>query len=734
MTVTTRQSYCRLCHNVCPILVDVEDGRAVKVVGDPAAPIHKGYICIKGRAIPELENSPTRLLHSMKRVGSTFSPIRSADAIAEIAERVKAILDQHGPRSVALYFGTSIAGKGLPAVRMTEAFMDAIGSPMRFTANTIDQPGKMIAKGLHGHWGAPVHAAPDVLVMFGRNPLISHSGQDIGHQGHYFKQLREQGTKLIVVDPRRTELVARAYLHLQIRPGEDIAVLAAMLHVILKENLYDAAFVEENVDGVELLRTAVEPYTPSYAAERAGVDATDLVRAARVLAGARRGSVKAGTGPAMGTGHGTLAEYLILSLNALCGNYLRAGDPIPNPGALCPPFEQKAQALSPFPAYGFGEKLRVRGFANTLAGLQTSALAEEILLPGEGQVRALFVVTGNPVAAWPDQLLTIKAMNALDLLVSVDVEMSQTAKLADYVIAPTMPLEVPSHTMMADWLLTYHNGAGGFPVPTAHYTPPVTSRPAGSDLIEEWELFYDLAVRLGLPLTMNTGFPFSDAPPAPIALDMERKPTTDDLLELMTVNSRIPLAEVKSHPSQAVFPADGAVVRPKDPGWAGRLSVGDAEMMRDLGEIARSGDVTSIMGEGFDFRFICRREKQFFNSATNVPATNRGRSHNVAYLHPDDLAELGLAEGDLATITSIRASIVAVVGADQGLRRGIVSMTHNFGGDQDEDADVLAIGSPAGRLLPVDMVYDRYSGMPLMSNIPVKISPVPGGPAAHTAG
>jgi anaerobic selenocysteine-containing dehydrogenase len=113
---------------------------------------------------------------------------------------------------------------------------------------------------------------------------------------------------------------------------------------------------------------------------------------------------------------------------------------------------------------------------------------------------------------------------------------------------------------------------------------------------------------------------------------------------------------------------------------------------------------------------------QFYNSATNVPSTNRGRPHNLAYLHPDDMAELGLADDDVATITSVRASIPAVVAADKGLRRGMVSMVHNFGGAPDEDADVRTIGSPAGRLLPVDMVYDRYSGQPLMSNIPVKVT------------
>jgi anaerobic selenocysteine-containing dehydrogenase len=724
MTHTTHQSFCRLCHNACPIVVDVEDGRATKVVGDESSPIHKGYVCVKGRAIPELENSPTRLLHSMKRDGDTFSPIASSDAVAEIAGRLRQILDTHGPRSVAIYVGTSIAGKSPAAFRMTEAFMDAIGSPMRFTANTIDQPGKMIAKGFHGFWMAPLPTEPDVLVLLGRNPLVSHAGATLGDPGDYFKRFRARGATLIVVDPRRSQVAARADIHLQIHPGEDVAVLAGMVHVILEEGLHDAAFVADNVDGVDRLRAAVAPYTPSYVAQRAGIDAEDLVRTARLFAGAKHASARAGTGPNMGTGHGTLCEYLVLALHALCGSYLREGDKVPNPGTLFPKHQQKAQAFGPFPAYDFGERLRVRGFADTAAGLQTAALPEEILLPGEGQVRALFVVTGNPVAAFPDQLLTIKAMKSLDLLVSLDVEMSQTAKLAHYVIAPTMSLEVPGLTLPQDWLLAYSNGAGAYPVPAAQYTAPVTSRPEGSDLLQEWEFFYDLAAKLDLQLEMRPGFPLMDDVPDPVALDMEHKPTSDDLFELMAMNSRIPLAEVKKHPGVAVFPSD-AVVGPKDPGWEGRLHVDEPEMLRDLEAIASSGDVTEPMAEGFDFRLLCRRVMQFYNSATNVPSTNRGRPHNLTYLHPDDMAELGLADYDVATITSVRASIPAVVAGDKGLRRGMVSMVHNFGGAPSEDDDVLAIGSPAGRLLPVDVVYDRYSGQPLMSNIPVKVTRAP---------
>jgi anaerobic selenocysteine-containing dehydrogenase len=723
MTRTTHQSFCRVCHNACAIIVEVEDGRAVSVTGDRSGPVHHGYTCVKGRALPALESSPARLLHSFKRNGEgSFVPVAPSAAIGEIAERVKAILETHGPHSIALYNGTKVMASPA-AMPLAQAFMTAIGSPMQFTPNTIDQPGKSIAKGFHGSWMAPAHRPEevDVALYVGCNPLVSYSSSStpIGDPGEHLKRLRARGGKIIAVDPRRTPLAARADIHLRVRPGEDLAVLAGMLHVILREGLYDAAFVADNVDGLERLRAAVEPFDPQTAAARAGVDANDLVDAARMFAGASRGIAGAGTGPSMGSANSTLVEYLVLALDTVCGHWARAGDPVRNPGTLIPLVPRKAQAQPPGPAVGLGQAMRVRGLTQSLAGLPSAALAEEILLPGEGQIRALFVLSGNPVAAFPDQLQTIQAMKALDLLVVVDVTMSQTAKLAHYVIAPTMSLEVPGFTLPQEFLPSYSRG-GGFSEAAAQYTPAVTARPAGSELIEDWELFYDLAAQLGLQLEMPA---FYGTPSDPVLLDMQRKPTTDELFELMTRDARVPLAEVKKQPSVTLYPAPDVVVGEKDDGWAGRLDVGAADMMRDLAEYTSTNDVAAALADGFRFRLLCRRLQHVLNSSYNVPATNRGRSHNLAYLHPDDLAELGLQEYELATITSAHGSVPAVVAADKSVLRGTISMAHGFGGDPTDDSQILEMGSSVNRLIPVDLVYERYSGQPLMSNIPVNIGP-----------
>lgn len=721
-------SFCRVCNNGCPILVEVQDGRAVKVVGDPDGPLHEGYSCHRGRALPEVTNAPDRLLHSQRRrADGTHEPIGAEQALDEIAVALQDVVHRHGPRAVALYTGTA-AYKGIAANSLAVSLLEAIGSNMRFTANTIDQPGKHIAKGLHGYWLAPPQAfdEPDVVLWIGINPLVTYTGLPFGHPGRFFKDMAARGSRIVVVDPRRTEAARRAFLHLQPRPGHDVAVVAGMLRVILDEGLYDAEFVAENVDGVDALRDAVQPFTAEHVATVADIPADDLVLAARTFAGARRGYAVAGTGPNMGTAQGTLFEYLVLALDTLCGHWLRAGERVRTPGTLMPTPRFKAQAVPPVESFGFGERLRVRGLTDTLGGLPVSALAEEILTPGEGQVRALLVLGGNPVAAWPDQLMTIEALKSLELLVTVDVRMSQTASLAHYVVAPTTVLEVPGYR--TDAPISYANGYGGYADAVAQYTPAVVERPPGSDLIEDWEVFYGLAQRMGLQLHLVPGAAYRVTPPSTRprqypALDMVRKPTTDELLELMTTRARVPLDEVKRHPHGALFPPEQpVVVQPKDEGWEGRLDVGNPLMLRDLRASAAVHDVAADAGADDEFRLVVRRMHQI-NSSLHTPAVHRGRPYNPAFMHPQDLERLGLADGEEVEITSARASVRAIVAADPSLRPGLVSMAHCFGGPPEADDQVRLVGSPANRLLSVDRVYEPYSGQPLMSNVPVRIRP-----------
>jgi anaerobic selenocysteine-containing dehydrogenase len=390
---------------------------------------------------------------------------------------------------------------------------------------------------------------------------------------------------------------------------------------------------------------------------------------------------------------------------------------------LIPQLANKAQATPPWAAYGYGERLRVRELADAACGLSTAALAEEILLDGPGQVKALFCVGGNPAAAWPDHEKTWAAMQALDLLVTIDIKMSATAKAADYVIAPKLTLEIPGSTIVSEALYYYATGFG-YPRPYAHYTPAVVDPPAGSDVVEDWEVFYELGRHMGLPLVVRPMFPAPDGTVETLTLDGTHKPTLDELLDHLYRNARVPLDEVRARSAElggTVFESAPVLVQPGDDGWTGRLDVGNADMLAELADAESSAWPDD---ERFPFRLVCRRIVGALNSSgRDLPKMTR-QPYNPAYLHPDDLADLGLVPGDEVEVTSPAGSLRAIVDADPQLRRGLVSMTHSFGDVPGGEQDIRKVGSNTSLLTRVDVDYDRFTGMPRMSNVPVTLAAV----------
>jgi anaerobic selenocysteine-containing dehydrogenase len=724
----TKPAICRLCPAYCPISVTLENGRAVEVAGDPEAPLYGGYSCPKGRALPEQHASPTRLLHSLKRGARGLERIASAEAIREVAQRVQRIVAEHGPRAVALYIGTN----SLPypaSAQLASAWLRALGSRMLFTSNTIDQPGKQIAMALHGAWhaGGMEFASAESWLVVGQNPLISKSGAlPMQNPGRQLTEALARGLELIVIDPRRTETARRAHVHLQPRPGEDPALLAALLHVIFAEGLADEAFLRENAEGASELRAAVAPFTPAYAAERAGVPAAEIVRAARSFARARRGGGAAGTGPAFAT-RGNLTEYLTLCLITVCGFWPRAGDAASRLNVLMPPYTPRAQPYPPYPALGGGEKLRVRGLESCAAGLPTAALPEEILLEGEGRVRALFCLGGNPMMAFPDQRTTQAALERLDLLVTLDCELSATSRLAHYVIAPKLTLETPGMSQSAE-ALKFFGANVGYAAPFAQYAPALVAPPAGSDLIEDWELFYGMAQQMGLALTIVGFYGWGahlESPPIVTQLDMQAKPSTDALYEIFTTGARIPLAEVKRFPHGRVFEEVQGVVAPREAGCTARLRLAAPVMLRELAEVAREDWRARQETPAFPLRLVPRRSNFFVNSSgRSLPSLTRGRPWNPAYAHPEDLEALGIASGEVVRIRSRHDAALAVVESDDTLRPGVVAMTHAFGANPDEPEEPRSVGTPLGRLLRLDDEYDPISGIPRMGALPIAIERV----------
>ncbi|MBS0277741.1 MAG: molybdopterin-dependent oxidoreductase [Proteobacteria bacterium] len=723
MAVERKPVLCRACHVQCGLLVDFEDGKPAKIHGDKDNPIYHGYSCVKGRQLASYHTLPSRLLHTQKRMpDGSHRAIPVTDAIAEIAGKMKTLIAAYGPRAVAGYIGTH-GYNNYATQAFSYALLEAVGSPMMFTSVTIDQPGKGISAGLHGPWlaGVPPIGAWDVLMLIGTNPIVSMNGGLGANPARQLHEARKRGMKLIVIDPRRTDSAEQADIHLQLKPGEDPAVLAGIARILIHENLIDRSFVENESVGFDALRKAVEPFTPDVVEERADVKADDLVRAARLFGHAPRGAVSAGTGANM-SGHGNLVEYFVKTLTTLRGFWSRAGDVVANPGVLVNRFPAIAASPGPFPAFGFGERMRVRGLTECASGLPTAAAADEILMPGEGQVKALFVFGGNPMVAWPDQLKTFEAMKALELLVTFDPHMSATSKLAHYVIAPKLPFEFASPSMLNETLGNFGPG-WGYHLPYAQYSDPILDPPAGSDVIEEWEALYGIAQHLGVTLRIKdlSLLDPKESKEKGTVLDMARRYTADDIWAMLTKNSPVPLADVKAKGRAGhVFDRPKLVVQPKPAGWTGKLDIGNPVMMAELNAISEAPGVR--LDNQFPYRMVSRRLHDVLNSCWHEdPILKKRVRYNSAFMNPTDMTREGIASGQIVELESNRSAIRAIVMAEDGVKAGCISMSHAWGGNPGEDDDPFELGSNTGRLSPVDRDYDPYSGIPIMSAIPVRL-------------
>lgn len=718
MTTEIKSTICRVCHALCPLHVEMQDGQPVKVSGVKDHPVYNGFMCAKGRQIIDLMNDDTRLLSSMKKTTNGHEAVSSSDALDDIALKLKSIVDEHGPEAVAIYIGTH-GFNNLQTTALSKAFMAALQSPMIFTSVTIDQPGKFVSMLLHGAWmaGAPSIEEVDVWLSLGANPIVSMLGPVA--PANTFTVAKKRGMKLLTVDPRKSELAKRADIHLPAKPGNDCAILACLIKEIIDHNWHDNDFIAKHVDGFEQLRATVAPFDSKTVAEQADVDEAALKEMAKCYAQAKRGMATLGTGPNM-AGHGNLAEYLALSLMTICGHWRQEGDRVPSTGVYVDINPAIEGAVPPAPAWGFGKQLRVRGLGESVSGLPTAALAEEILLPGNGQIKALINIGGNPLLAWPDQMRTHEALQELDLLVSIDPYMGATSKMSDYVMAPSMFLEQSANTALQEALSGIPGW--GFAKPYAQYCAPLADAPEGSDVLDDWKVFYGLAQRLGLSLRAPS-FAFLD-PVAQVEqgtdLNMEEPPSSEALWEMLLKDSPVPYERVKQQVDGEVFTERSAVVQATPADHEGRLHVANETMMNELADICAHSEHSE---SDRPFRMISRRLYDMHNSSMFRNDHLRERHpYNPAYMNPDDMQAENLSEGDFIQIESNRSQIIGVVETAGELRRGVISMAHAWGNAPDEADEPLILGSNIGRLTDNTEHFDPHTGIPRMSNIPVSIN------------
>lgn len=528
----------------------------------------------------------------------------------------------------------------------------------------------------------------------------------------HVRAARAKGTKFIVVDPRASELARSADLHLPVRPGQDPALFAGMIRIVIEEGLYDKPFCERFTTSFDRLRAAVDSFTPDYVAERTGIDVATLYQAATMFATANKKSAMSGTGPNMAL-NSNLAEHLIEAFNAICGGYRSAGDVVRNLGyfgsatlASAEGGEIREAVAPPSRSWEAEPKMRTVDIGQIGGEFPTSRLPLEIQGNEKGKIRALIQVGGNVLKALPEPQKTIPILEGLDLLVTLDLRQTVTGRIADYQIATANHYERHDFNIVFEYM---------FPGTFAQVAEPFMQPPAG--VIEDWQFFRGLAKRMGKTLLMRKPiFAVAYRDIGGPELTVTDEMTSADIVSWVANVGRSSYDELRSKPYGIYFEDVQGVVQPAAEDDGARLELCPPDVEAHIRAVRETEDDVA----GYPFRLIPRRLIEVLNSAfTDAAQTRRRYGTNPIFMNADDMARLGLSDGGTVKLTSRTGGVVVgKARRDSGLREGVISMCHAWGNPEvsgEEDHDAFS-----GRLVALDMDLETINFMPRQSSVPVQ--------------
>ncbi|GAA3219859.1 molybdopterin oxidoreductase family protein [Dactylosporangium siamense] len=738
----TRTAYrtCPLCEAVCGLELTVTGDRITAARGDRDHVLSAGFICPKGATFGQLVHDPDRLRRPLLRgADGEHHEVTWDEAFAAVEAGLTGVVTRHGRDAVAVYLGNpnvhTMAGPlyGGPLVK-------AVGSRNVFSASTVDQMPKHVSCGyLYGNPDAipvPDVDRTDLIVLIGANPLESNgslcTAPDFPGR---LAAVQARGGRIVVIDPRRTRTAAIADEHVFIRPGGDALLLFGLVHTLFDEQLVALDHLDGHVRGVDAVAVLAKDFTPEQVGAACGVPAADIRRLARELAAAPAAAVYGRIGTCA-VEFGTLTSWLVDVVNVLTGNLDRPG------GVMFPLAPHARPAAAPG---GKGFRVgrwtsRVRGLPEVKGELPVATLADEITTPGDGQVRALVTVAGNPVLSTPNSGRLDEALTGLEFMVSVDPYLNETTRHADVILPPTDPARV-GHYDFAFLTLVVHNMAA--------YSPPVLPKdPGGMDesdilarltLIAAGQRFEDVAVGHELLLTQVLQRAATD-PDSPVAgrtaADLRALVDGDGPAErLLDARLRLgaygdgfgadpdglTLRKLLDHPHGL----DLGPLRPRIPEVL-RTPSGQVELCAEpvAADVARLRAALDRPSDGLVL--VGRRHLRSNNSwMHNVPALMKGRDRCTLQVHPSDAAALHLADGGRATVASRVGTLTVAVEITDTVMPGVVSLPHGWGHDAPGTRTTVAAARPGvnSNILTDDRAIDPLSGNSVLNGIPVTVVP-----------
>ncbi len=708
---------CNICEALCGLVIEHDGEKVLKIRGNEHDPLSRGHICPKAYGLKDIHEDPDRLRRPVRRVDGEWVETTWEEAWDAIAERVVSIQERHGPNSIGIYSGNPTA-HSYSAILAAMPFYLSIGTHNRFSATSCDQLPHMFAA-LELFGGQVVFPVPDIdrtdmMVIIGGNPAVSN-GSIMTAPGvnERLQKIRKRGGRVVVIDPRRTETARLADEHLFITPGTDAALLLAIIDVLFCEDLIDEGPWRDYVDGLPMLAATARRFPAARVAEATGIDAETIHRLAREIATADSAIVYGRLGTSTQE-FGGLAAWLLYAINIITGNFDRPGGimfgrPAVDLAAVAGLLGQKGH---------FGRRhSRVNGRPEFNDEFPASEIATEIDTPGEGRIRMMFTIAGNPVLSTPDGKRLAAALDGLESMVSFDMYVTATSSHAEWILPPPSPLE-RDHYGLVFHALGVRN--------TAKYSQPLFA--AEPDSKEDWQNL------LGIAAAINRRRRTLKGRVSAAALDRLSSLGAARLLDLALRcgpygsfrrghENDLSLSTLISAPHGIDFgPLESRAadaIQTKD----GRIDVAPDVYQGDIPRLEKS----LARDTGPHLKLIGRRTLRSNNTwLHNSRRLTKGKPGCTLLMNPKDARSRSIKNNDLVRVSSRTGSVDVTVTLTRDIMPGVVSMPHGWG-HADKGAK-LAVANTTGGASINDLTdasfHDSLTGTSALSGVPVNVHTV----------
>ncbi|MFK8012089.1 MAG: molybdopterin-dependent oxidoreductase [Marinicellaceae bacterium] len=696
--IQTHFRTCNICEAMCGIEIRHKDKDILSIRADKDDPFSLGHICPKAVAMQDYYHDPDRLKAPIKKTDTGWQEISWQQAFDEIGARMRDIQSRYGQDSVGSYIGNPNAHNFGNAIYFPQ-FFKALGSKNRFSSASADQLPHHVAANYVFGAGMAI-SVPDInrtnfLLIIGANPIVSNGSMMTGAgMPKRLKGIQSRGGQVVVVDPRRTETAKKADQHLFIKPEQDALLLLAMIQTVIEDDMVNLRHLKDKIVGYADLVNATAEFTPESVAESVGIEADKIRQLAHDFANASSAVCYSRMGASTQT-FGGLCQWATLVLNTITGNLDHEG------GAMFPqPAFDLLARVQPGKPNSYGRySSRVKKLPYFNGEFPVATMVDEILTPGEGQIKALFTVAGNPVLSAPNGDLLDKAFEQLDFMVSVDIYLNETTKHADIILPSTTGLEVAHFDVFFNSFAVSN---------TVKFSTPTFEKQSNQK--HDWEILKGLSSCL-------TGIPDDGSTPEQI-LDMTLKSSHYEDLSLQKLLDNphgIDLGPLQPCIEQRIKTEDG------------HIYLAPQFFLDDLPRLKQYNIEDKALRKDYPFKMISRRLIRNHNTWTqNSHRLVKGKNPVTMQINSLDAEQLGLKQGETAHVISNTGEINIETEINDDMMSGVISIPQGWGHNHKKTRMKVAATQPGVSINSItdNNRVDKLTGNAAFNGTPVKIKAI----------